>query len=83
VLPLTSLVKGPGGVPLDDAVAAVRAIVSIRQLGLSVGISILSIAFFNFFGVSGELLSTCGAPGGQCGPGGGRGVLQGAVHCDC
>eukprot|EP00775_Hariotina_reticulata_P005318 gene5318-5553_t len=52
VLPLTSVIKGPGGVPLDDAAAAMRAIFSISQLGVSVGVSILSIAFFNFFGVS-------------------------------
>lgn len=54
LLPITSLIKGPDGVPLDDAVAAVRAIFSNAQLGAAVYLSIFSIAFFNFFGVSGE-----------------------------
>jgi hypothetical protein len=54
LLPVTSLVKGPDGVPLDDAVAAFRAIWANAQLGGAVYLSICSIAFFNFFGVSGE-----------------------------
>jgi hypothetical protein len=54
VLPITTLVKGSNGLPLDDAVAAVRQIFSNNFLGLAVYSSILSIAFFNFFGVSGE-----------------------------
>lgn len=53
VLPVTSLVKGKDGFPLDDAVAAARSIFSNSELGLAVYSSILSIAFFNFFGVSG------------------------------
>ncbi|KAF6261039.1 hypothetical protein COO60DRAFT_1294068 [Scenedesmus sp. NREL 46B-D3] len=52
VLPVTSLVKGKDGFPLDDAVAAARSIFSNSELGLAVYSSILSIAFFNFFGVS-------------------------------
>lgn len=54
VLPLTSVVTGRDGLPIDDAVAAFRAIFTNPQLGLAVYGSILSIAFFNFFGVSGE-----------------------------
>lgn len=54
LLPITSMVRGPDGLPLDDAVAAVRAILSNAELGGAVYLSILSIAFFNFFGVSGE-----------------------------
>lgn len=53
-LPLASVIKGTDGLPLDDAAAAFRAILSNPQLGLAVYSSILSIAFFNFFGVSGE-----------------------------
>ncbi|WIA33541.1 hypothetical protein OEZ86_006665 [Tetradesmus obliquus] len=52
VLPVTTLVKDKSGMPLDDAVAAVRSILSDSSLGLAVYSSILSIAFFNFFGVS-------------------------------
>jgi drug/metabolite transporter (DMT)-like permease len=57
VLPVTTLVRGPDGQPLDDAVAALQQIFSIRALTVSVGTSVLSIAFFNFFGVSGEGLA--------------------------
>lgn len=53
-LPLTSVIRGKDGFPLDDAAAAFREIVSNPQLGLAVYGSILSIAFFNFFGVSGK-----------------------------
>lgn len=54
LLPVTSLVRGPDGLPLDDALAAFRAILSNVELGGAVYLSIFSIAFFNFFGVSGE-----------------------------
>lgn len=53
LLPLTTLIRGPDGVPLDDAPAAFRAILSNVELGGAVYLSIFSIAFFNFFGVSG------------------------------
>ncbi|WIA13396.1 hypothetical protein OEZ85_006976 [Tetradesmus obliquus] len=52
VLPVTTLVRDKSGMPLDDAVAAVRSILSDSSLGFAVYSSILSIAFFNFFGVS-------------------------------
>jgi hypothetical protein len=72
VLPITTLVKDSNGLPLDDAVAAVRSIISDSGLGLAVYSSILSIAFFNFFGVSGEALlllaETYAALHAQCGP---------------
>jgi hypothetical protein len=55
LLPVTSLVRGPDGVPLDDAVAAFKAIWANAQLGGAVYLSICSIAFFNFFGVSGKM----------------------------
>eukprot|EP00878_Enallax_costatus_P015983 GHUV01016759.1.p1 GENE.GHUV01016759.1~~GHUV01016759.1.p1 ORF type:complete len:582 (+),score=158.63 GHUV01016759.1:1207-2952(+) len=51
-LPLTSVIIGRDGLPIDDALAAFRAIFTNPQLGLAVYSSILSIAFFNFFGVS-------------------------------
>jgi hypothetical protein len=54
------MVQGPDGQPLDDAVAALQQIFSIQALGVSVGVSVLSIAFFNFFGVSGEGLAAVG-----------------------
>jgi hypothetical protein len=60
VLPLTTLVKGSDGFPLDDAVAAARSIFSNRELGVAVYSSILSIAFFNFFGVSGKQKKSLG-----------------------
>lgn len=53
LLPLTTLVRGPDGLPLDDAPAAFRAILGNAELGGAVYLSIFSIAFFNFFGVSG------------------------------
>ncbi len=54
VLPVLSMVHGSDGRPLDDAPAAVRQIRADPMLAASVTASILSIAFFNFFGVSGE-----------------------------
>jgi hypothetical protein len=54
LLPVTSIIHGPDGLPLDDAAAAFRAIWSNIELGGAVYLSIFSIAFFNFFGVSGE-----------------------------
>jgi len=54
LLPVTSFIRGPDGLPLDDALAAFRAILSNVELGGAVYLSIFSIAFFNFFGVSGE-----------------------------
>jgi hypothetical protein len=65
VLPLTTLVKGSDGFPLDDAVAAARSILSNWELGVAVYSSILSIAFFNFFGVSGKQEE---APAEECRP---------------
>lgn len=60
VLPVTSLVHTRDGRAVDDAVAAVRAMMANRQLSLAVYSSILSIAFFNFFGVSGEWVGQVG-----------------------
>lgn len=54
LLPVTTLIRGPDGLPLDDAPAAFRAIWNNIELGGAVYLSIFSIAFFNFFGVSGE-----------------------------
>ncbi|KAK9809837.1 hypothetical protein WJX72_000103 [[Myrmecia] bisecta] len=51
-LPLLSVIKGPGGRPLDSALAAMREIRDNRQLQLSTAGSVVSIAFFNFFGIS-------------------------------
>lgn len=64
LLPVTTLLRGPDGVPLDDAPAAFRAIWSNLELGGAVYLSIFSIAFFNFFGVSGGWVG--GLVGGSC-----------------
>eukprot|EP00879_Flechtneria_rotunda_P000652 GHRR01000766.1.p1 GENE.GHRR01000766.1~~GHRR01000766.1.p1 ORF type:complete len:730 (+),score=256.50 GHRR01000766.1:2549-4738(+) len=52
VLPIATLVKGRDGLPVDDAVSAFQAILADSHLAAAVNLSILSIAFFNFFGVS-------------------------------
>jgi len=52
-LPALTLVRGTDGQPLDDAPAAARQILERPELAAAVGVSVLSIAFFNFFGVSG------------------------------
>ncbi|KAF8058115.1 SLC35F6 [Scenedesmus sp. PABB004] len=52
VLPLASSITGADGRPLDDAREAVSAILGNAQLGAAVYTSILSIAAFNFFGIS-------------------------------
>jgi hypothetical protein len=51
-LPLLALFKDASGAPFDDALAAVREIRGSQQLQVAVGGSIISIAFFNFFGIS-------------------------------
>eukprot|EP00884_Botryococcus_braunii_P021063 jgi/Botrbrau1/7640/Bobra.0159s0086.1 len=51
-LPLLSVVKGPNGLPLDSAPQALREIMASPQLQLSTIGSVVSIAFFNFFGIS-------------------------------
>ena len=52
-LPLAATLQGPDGRPLDDAAAAAREVLADRGLSIAVAGSILSIAFFNFFGISG------------------------------
>lgn len=77
LLPVTTLIKGPDGAPLDDAPAAFRAIWSNVELGGAVYLSIFSIAFFNFFGVSGGWLAVWGqVKMTQC-------VAEMAVVCCC
>ncbi len=53
VLPILSVIRANDGLPVDDAIGAMKQIAGNRDLALAVGISVLSIAFFNFFGVSG------------------------------
>ena len=45
-------VRDSKGLPLDDLPGAVREIASNPKLALAVAIGILSIGFFNFFGLS-------------------------------
>ncbi len=51
-LPLLAYFKDASGAPFDDPLAAVREIQGSQQLQIAVGGSIVSIAFFNFFGIS-------------------------------
>lgn len=51
-LPLLSQLPGPGGAPIDDAGAAVKAIAVSSTLQWTTVATILSIAAFNFCGVS-------------------------------
>ena len=51
-LPLLSIVPGPGGAPLEDASAAIRAIASSPTLQWTTAATVLSIAAFNFCGIS-------------------------------
>eukprot|EP00891_Asterochloris_glomerata_P001144 jgi/Astpho2/1144/Aster-07690 len=51
-LPILALVTGPNGMPLDSLPAALREIRASRQLQVTTIGSIVSIAFFNFFGLS-------------------------------
>ena len=45
-------VRGSKGLPLDDLPGAAREIASNPKLALAVTVGILSIGFFNFFGLS-------------------------------
>jgi hypothetical protein len=51
-LPVMATLKDGAGLPYDNALAALREIQSSQQLQIAVGGSIVSIAFFNFFGIS-------------------------------
>lgn len=51
-LPILTLQKDGAGLPYDDALGAFREIQGSQQLQIAVGGSIVSIAFFNFFGIS-------------------------------
>lgn len=50
-LPVLSLVKGSDGLPLDSLPAAFSEIAASWHLQVSTAASIISIAWFNFFGV--------------------------------
>lgn len=50
-LPALTLIKGPGGEPLEDARAAWRQIMASTELQISVVVSVVSIAAFNYFGI--------------------------------
>lgn len=52
ILPITSQVTFSSGVVLDNALQAIQQIRGSMQLQISVCASIISIAFFNFFGIS-------------------------------
>lgn len=49
-LPVLSVIRGGDGLPLDDAAGAAKEIAANGALAAAVGVSILSIACFNFFG---------------------------------
>jgi len=51
-LPLMSYLPGPRGAPIDDAVAGFREISANSTLRLTTIVTVLSIAVFNFSGVS-------------------------------
>ena len=51
-LPLLTFYKGPDGKPFDDAMGAWREIAGSPSLQISVAASIVSIAFFNYFGIT-------------------------------
>lgn len=51
-LPLLTFYKGPDGKPFDDAMGAWREIAGSASLQISVAASIVSIAFFNYFGIT-------------------------------
>jgi len=51
-LPLLSHVPGPGGSPIDDASTALSAIAASSTLQWSTVVTVLSIAAFNFCGIS-------------------------------
>jgi hypothetical protein len=51
-LPILTTQKDGAGLPYDDALGAFREIQGSQQLQIAVGGSIVSIAFFNFFGIS-------------------------------
>ncbi|CAL5225386.1 g8193 [Coccomyxa viridis] len=51
-LPILGVVRGTDGLPLDSTTQAFREIAGSTQLQLTTIGSILSIAFFNFFGIS-------------------------------
>ncbi|KAG2448095.1 hypothetical protein HYH02_007119 [Chlamydomonas schloesseri] len=52
-LPLLEAVRvGPGGTSLDSAAQAFREVVAHGPLAASVGVTVVSIGFFNFFGIS-------------------------------
>lgn len=65
-LPLLSIIPGRDGLPMDDALAAFRQIGANPDLAAAVGVSVLSIAAFNFTGISGGRLGGP-APGGAVG----------------
>ena len=51
-LPLLSYIHGPGGMPIDDASAAIKSIATSLTLQWTTVATVLSIAAFNFCGVS-------------------------------
>lgn len=51
-LPLLSVLRGPGGAPLDDVRAALREVRADRTLQWTTAACVASIGAFNFFGVS-------------------------------
>ncbi|KAK9863936.1 hypothetical protein WJX84_010068 [Apatococcus fuscideae] len=51
-LPILTHITGSSGVPFDDAIQALREIGASRQLQWTTFGSVVSIAFFNYFGVS-------------------------------
>ncbi|KAI8462765.1 MAG: hypothetical protein J3K34DRAFT_527501 [Monoraphidium minutum] len=51
-LPALALARGGDGLPLDDAPAAAAQVAAHGALAAAVGVSVVSIACFNFFGIS-------------------------------
>ncbi|EIE26741.1 hypothetical protein COCSUDRAFT_4914, partial [Coccomyxa subellipsoidea C-169] len=51
-LPILGVVRGTDGLPLDSATQAFQEIAASRQLQITTAGCIISIAFFNFFGIS-------------------------------
>lgn len=56
-LPVLSLVKASDGLPLDSLPAALSEMAGSWQLLLSTAVSVISIGFFNSFGVRRALQS--------------------------
>ncbi|BDA40609.1 Solute carrier family 35 member F6 [Coccomyxa sp. Obi] len=51
-LPVLGVVRGTDGLPLDSATQAFQEIAKSKQLQITTAASVISIAFFNFFGIS-------------------------------